>query len=77
MELDELKQMSAPDLRLKEREMREELFRFRLKLRTNQLENPSNYKRSRRDLARLLTVIRQKEGKPGKAGAKAGNAGTN
>ncbi len=77
MELDEIKQMSAPDLRLKEREMREELFRFRLKLRTNQLENPSNYKRSRRDLARLLTVIRQKEGKPGKAGAKAGNAGTN
>jgi large subunit ribosomal protein L29 len=77
LELDEIKQMSAPDLRLKEREMREELFRFRLKLRTNQLENPSNYKRSRRDLARLLTVIRQKEGKPGKAGAKAGNAGTN
>ena len=77
MELDEIKQMSAPDLRLKEREMREELFRFRLKLRTNQLENPSNYKRSRRDLARLLTVIRQKEGKPGKAGAKASNAGTN
>ncbi len=69
MGLDELKQMSAPDLRLKEREMREELFRFRLKLRTNQLENPSNYKKSRRDLARLLTVIRQKEGKPGKAGA--------
>jgi large subunit ribosomal protein L29 len=77
LELDELKQMSAPDLRLKEREMREELFRFRLKLRTNQLENPSNYKKSRRDLARLLTVIRQKEGKPGKAGAKAGNAATN
>jgi large subunit ribosomal protein L29 len=77
LELDELKQMSAPDLRLKEREMREELFRFRLKLRTNQLENPSNYKKSRRDLARLLTVIRQQEGKPGKAGAKAGNAATN
>ena len=77
MELDELKQMSAPDLRLKEREMREELFRFRLKLRTNQLENPSNYKKSRRDLARLLTVIRQKEGKPGNSGTKAGNAATN
>jgi large subunit ribosomal protein L29 len=77
LELDEIKQMSAPDLRLKEREMREELFRFRLKLRTNQLENPSNYKKSRRDLARLLTVIRQKEGKPLKAGAKAINAATN
>ncbi len=77
MELDEIRQMAPGDLRIKEREMREELFRFRLKLRTNQMENPSNYKKSRRDLARLLTVIRQKEGKPGNAGAKAGNAGTN
>ena len=74
MELDELRQMTAPDLRIKEHEMREELFRFRLKLRTNQLENPSNYKRSRRELARLLTIIRQKEGKPGKAETKASNA---
>ena len=69
--------MTAPDLRLKEREMREELFRFRLKLRTNQLENASNYKRARRDLARLLTVIRQKEGKPGEAETKANNAAAN
>jgi large subunit ribosomal protein L29 len=76
LELDEIMQMSAPDLRLKEREMREELFRFRLKLRTNQLEDPSNYKKSRRDLARLLTVIRQKEGKPGKA-ARTSDAATN
>jgi ribosomal protein L29 len=63
--------MAPADLRIKEREMREELFRFRLKLRTNQLENPSNYKKSRRALARLLTVIREKEGKPGKAETKA------
>ncbi len=77
MELDEIRQMAPADLRIKEHEMREELFRFRLKLRTNQMENPSNYKKSRRDLARLLTVIRQKEGKPEKSGAKAGNAATN
>ncbi len=77
MELDEIRQMAPADLRIKEREMREELFRFRLKLRTNQMENPSNYKKSRRDLARLLTVIRQKEGKPGNSGTKATNAATN
>ena len=70
MELDEIRQMSPGDLRLKEKEIREELFRFRLKLRTNQLENASNYKKTRRDLARLLTVIRQKEGTPGVAAAK-------
>jgi large subunit ribosomal protein L29 len=77
LELDELREMTAPDLRLKEREMREELFRFRLKLRTNQLENPSNYKKSRRELARLLTVIREKEGKPDKAETKTSNAAAN
>lgn len=69
MELDELRQMTAPDLRIKEREMREELFRFRLKLRTNQLENPGNYKKTRRELARLLTVIREKETRTSDAAA--------
>jgi large subunit ribosomal protein L29 len=74
LELDELRQMAPADLRIKEREVRDELFRFRLKLRTNQLDNPSNYKKSRRDLARLLTVIREKEGITGKPEAKASNA---
>ena len=74
MELDEIRQMAPADLRIKEREMREELFRFRLKLRTNQLENSGNYKKSRRELARLLTIIREKEGKPEKAEPKASNA---
>jgi large subunit ribosomal protein L29 len=74
LELDELRQMAPADLRIKERETREELFRFRLKLRTNQLENSGNYKKSRRELARLLTIIREKEGKPGAAAPKASNA---
>ena len=74
MELDELRQMAPADLRIKEREIREELFRFRLKLRTNQLENSGNYKKSRRELARLLTIIREKEGEPEKVAPKASNA---
>jgi large subunit ribosomal protein L29 len=77
LELDELRQMTPPDLRIKEREIREELFRFRLKLRTNQLENAGNYKKTRRELARLLTVIREKESMPGKAETKKGNAAAN
>lgn len=60
MELDELRQMNAADLRVKEREAREELFRLRLKLRTNQLDNPTNYRRARKELARILTLLRQK-----------------
>ncbi len=57
MELDELRQMSTADLRIKERETREEIFRLRLKLRTNQLDNPASYRKARRELARILTLI--------------------
>jgi large subunit ribosomal protein L29 len=60
LELDELRQMNAGDLRVKEREAREEIFRLRLKLRTNQLDNPANYRRARRELARIMTLLRQK-----------------
>ena len=68
MELDELRQMSAGDLKLKEREAREEIFRLKLKLRTNQPDNPSNYRRARKELARIMTLLRQKNG-PGADGA--------
>ena len=60
MELDELRQMSVADLHIKERETREEIFRLRLKLRTNQLDNPGNYRKARRELARILTLISAK-----------------
>jgi large subunit ribosomal protein L29 len=78
LELDELKQMNAGDLKIKERETREEIFRLKLKLRTNQLDNPSNYRRARKDLARILTLLRQKSGPAAGAASaqtKAGNAG--
>jgi len=70
LELDELRQMSAADLRVKEREAREEIFRLKLKMRTNQLDNPSNYRRARKELARIMTLLRQKSG-PAGAGAAA------
>jgi large subunit ribosomal protein L29 len=60
LELDELRQMSVQDLRVKEHEAREEIFRLRLKLRTNQLDNHATYRRARRELARILTVLSEK-----------------
>jgi ribosomal protein L29 len=69
LELDELRQMSAADLRIKERETREEIFRLRLKLRTNQLDNRANYRKARRELAQVLTLINQKRGAQTEAAA--------
>jgi large subunit ribosomal protein L29 len=75
LELDELRQMNVGDLKLKEREAREEIFRLKLKMRTNQLDNPSNYRRARKELARIMTLLGQKSGPvagaSGAAGAKA------
>ena len=62
MELDELRQMKTGDLRVKERETREEIFRLRLKLRTNQLDNPTNYRKARKELVWILTLLREKTG---------------
>jgi len=60
LELDEIRQMNTGDLRVKERETREEIFRLRLKLKTNQLDKSAALTVARRELARILTVIKQK-----------------
>ena len=77
MELDELKAMSAPDLRVKEREAREEVFKLRLRLRTNQLDNNASYRRARRELARIMTLIGQKTAGEAAPHKKEGNARAN
>lgn len=77
MELDELREMSAGDLRIKERETREELFRLRIKLRTNQLSNATNYRLARKQLAQILTLLKQKSGPSGQAAAKVSDAPAN
>ena len=63
MELNELRQMSVDALRIKEHEAREEIFKLRLKLRTNQLESRQNYYDARRELARILTLIQEQANK--------------
>ena len=77
MELDELRQMTEADLRVKEREAREEMFRLRLKLRTNQLDNHASYRRARRELARIMTLLTQKSAASGAANKKAEDARAN
>ena len=77
MELDELRQMTAPDLRVKEREAREDVFRLRLKLRTNQLDNHASYRRARRELALIMTLLGEKTRAQSATDKKAGNARAN
>jgi len=77
LELDELRQMTEADLRVKEHEARDEMFRLRLKLRTNQLDNHASYRRARRELARIMTLLTEKTRAPGAAKQKAEDARAN
>ncbi len=57
----ELHELTLEDLNRRATELRESLFKDRLKLRTGALESPAKRTEARRDLARILTVITQKE----------------
>ena len=58
----EFKDLSADDLRSKERELDDQLFRLRIQKSMGQLEAPLKVRTVRRDLARVKTLLRQKNG---------------
>ncbi|MEZ5331506.1 MAG: 50S ribosomal protein L29 [Thermoanaerobaculia bacterium] len=59
MKATELRSMTAEELQAKERELADQLFALRLQKTTGQLENPAKMRLVRRDLARVLTVVRE------------------
>ena len=61
MQAKELVELAADELRVRERELREELLRLRLRRGTGQGDSPMKIRHARKDLARILTVLKQKE----------------
>jgi large subunit ribosomal protein L29 len=53
--------MSDTDIEEKIAQNQEELFRLRFRSATQQLENPSLIRKLRRDVARMKTILRQRE----------------
>lgn len=64
MQAKEMRELSGEELVRKRRELTEELFRLRLKRVTSQLENPMKLRETKRDLARVETVLREKPEAP-------------
>jgi large subunit ribosomal protein L29 len=58
----EFRDLSADDLRTKEKELDDQLFRLRIQKSMGQLEAPLKVRTVRRDLARIKTLLRQKNG---------------
>jgi large subunit ribosomal protein L29 len=53
--------MSEAELRQKEKEVTEELFNLKFQHATGQLENTARLPQVRKDLARVKTLLREKE----------------
>ncbi|WP_236670642.1 50S ribosomal protein L29 [Streptomyces sp. 7-21] len=57
----ELRELNDEELLVKLREAKEELFRLRFQAATGQLENNSRLKAVRKDIARVYTLMRERE----------------
>jgi len=60
MKTSELRDLTVDELRQRERDMEDQIFRMRIQKSMGQLEVPMKIRNTRRDLARVKTVLRQK-----------------
>jgi len=58
---DELRELAEEELQVKLAEAKEELFNLRFQLVTGQLDNPMRIKQVRKQVARIMTVMRERE----------------
>ena len=66
MKATELRAMSAEDLATKLADLKQELFNLRFQHAINQLDNPHKIADVKKDIARVMTVLRQKEAEASK-----------
>jgi large subunit ribosomal protein L29 len=57
----ELRELPEDELRSRLESSKEELFNLRFQLATGQLDNPMRIKEVRHEVARILTVLRERE----------------
>ena len=60
MKAEDFRQLDDTELDVKEREMREQIFRLRFQLSMGQVDGLKKYRAVKKDLARLLTVRAEK-----------------
>jgi large subunit ribosomal protein L29 len=62
VKIKEVKDLSTDELKQKNMNIAEELFRLRIRHASGQLESPALMKNLRKDIARIKTVLREREG---------------
>jgi large subunit ribosomal protein L29 len=62
MKVGEIRELTVDDLRAREKDLGDQLFRLRIQKSMGQLEAPVKVRLVRRDLAKVKTVLREREG---------------
>jgi len=60
MKAEQLRELSPDELQAKRRELQEQVFRLRLQKSLGQLDNALRLRETRRDIARVKTILREK-----------------
>lgn len=61
MKANEIRELATSEIELKVKSLKEELFNLRFQLATGQLENTARIREVRKAIARMKTVIRERE----------------
>ena len=61
MKISKIREMSSPELEKELMELKTELFKLRFSLATNGLENPMKIPQVKKNIARINTVLRERE----------------
>ena len=61
MKANKLHEMTTEELRIKLQDLKEELFNLRFRHATGQLTNPMSLATCKKDIARVKTILRQRE----------------
>jgi len=57
----EIRELSVEELRQKEKDLKGEFFNLKIQLATNQLANTMHVKQVSKDIARVKTILKEKE----------------
>jgi large subunit ribosomal protein L29 len=61
MKTKEIRELTAEELNVKLKELKEELFNLRFRHAIGQLENPASLNTCKKDIAKVKTILREKE----------------
>ncbi|MFC1591519.1 50S ribosomal protein L29 [Thermodesulfobacteriota bacterium] len=61
MKVKDIREQNIDELKLQEKDLREKLFNLKFQLSTNQLADTAELKQVRKDIARVKTIIKEKQ----------------